>query len=90
MADLESEEEDAAACFYMDEDFESYGDPNTWRPSDLFRIGGLILATGKSRDAATKAQRWRAAVIERARERWRAGFYANPFTPEPIERHRNG
>lgn len=71
---------------FLDEGWEGKGP----RPSLLLAIGecalasvpGGILGTVASR-ALHSASLYRDLVIERARERYRAGFYADPFTKEP-------
>lgn len=95
------EEQIAAICHYIDADFNAgrTGCCNGWKPSDLLVIGQCILATSymdktpgsaalrvaHDRDILREAYFMR-VVIERARQLYRDGFYANPFTKEPLRR----
>lgn len=60
-----------------------------WPPSALLVIGESLLVGGDNGTPASKlkcaqkAKTYRDAMIAEARKRWKAGYYADPFTNEP-------
>lgn len=70
---------------YLDEGWSGEG----WKPSELLTIGESIIATHSVRRdevSRARADQFRADMIKEARRRYRDGFYANPFTKEPVPR----
>ena len=56
------------------------------KPYDLLAVGECVFRTGLSPNGAQHADIYRQVVLHRARERYRAGFYADPFTSKPRRR----
>jgi hypothetical protein len=54
-----------------------------WRPSELMTIGYAVLVTGPHPENAAP---FLDDMIDEARRRYRAGFYADPFTRSPQRR----
>jgi hypothetical protein len=85
--------EDAAdnLARYLDEGWDGTG----WRPSALLEIGEAIIASSyvgpdpasrSHAEARRAAKEFRDETIADARNRYRSGFYANPFTTTPQRR----
>ena len=72
--------------YYLDLGWNGSG----WKPSELLAIGEAVVATRPSplllheapgrRDAT---EGFRADMLTEARRRWKAGYWADPFTSEP-------
>ena len=58
--------------------------PEKWAPSELLVIGWSMIASGAARDAMDAADAYVRDLIAEARNRWAAGFYADPFA-EPAQ-----
>lgn len=61
-------------------------DERKWSPSALVRIGFCVIGTSSSPARQLRAERFVAAHLARARNLYRAGFYANPFADVPALR----
>ena len=72
---------DRAAPFIDDET-----PPDKWRASSLLKILYCVAATAERPEAAREAALVVLDYLDLARERWRAGFYANPFVDNPRRR----
>lgn len=64
---------------FIDEGWDGAG----WRPSHQLNVGYCIFATGSQPHLASN---WANKVLDRARQRYRDGYYANPFTKDPVPR----
>ncbi len=54
-----------------------------WRPSELLRIGYCMVASGPE---PKRANAWATMMLTKARQRFREGHSANPFSAEPTAR----
>jgi hypothetical protein len=79
---------EAAVQFYLNEGWNGRG----WAPYDMLLIGECIFATRRTErkylhpDAPGDAAEYRERVLDKARQRWMQGFYADPFTQTPRKR----
>ncbi|HEX7853822.1 MAG TPA: hypothetical protein VF503_09020 [Sphingobium sp.] len=75
-----------AAAPFMDEGF---SDPKGWKPSEIIQVAYCITATRSFVLADAKhlnrAKAYATRMLEEARRRYAAGFYANPLG-EPVKR----
>lgn len=75
-------DEESTALYYMDEGWMGSG----WRPSQLFELGYLAIATAdhlSEEQQILRGARYKREIIDAARRRWREGYFADPFTQEP-------
>ncbi len=68
---------------FLDEGWKPDG--RTLRPSLSCGIRVCVIATARD-GGEREARAWLASIVSKARARYRDGFYANPFTAEPVLR----
>lgn len=67
------------AAEFIDEGWDGQG----WRPSYRLTLVYCIFATGSQPHLAAN---WANRQLDRARQRYRDGYYANPFTKDSVPR----
>lgn len=66
-------------AYFIDEDWSGSG----WKPSEIIEIRYCMLASNGFVEQAEDAL---SATINRARDLWRDGYFANPYAKTPVLR----
>jgi hypothetical protein len=72
----------AKAAPFVDASFDQAG--GKWRPSELMKLVYFVTSTSGRRDAVDHADEAVRDLLNEARNRYAAGFYADPFA-EPVQ-----